>query len=292
MSTSATKRPAGRICSISAGVRYSITDAILPYRDKVTVANDHPDRIDERFTGDDLDPSVWTTSYLPAWSSRAASVATYAITSDGLLLSIPPGQGLWCADRHQPPLRVSGVQTGNWSGPVGSTLSQQPFAEGLTVREEQPAFWGYTPHFGHLEVELSALISPRSMFSAWLVGFEDQPDRCGEINLVEIFGDTVRDGTVAYGCGIKAFRDPALSEEFAAEPRALDISQPHVYAVDWRPGRVDFLLDGQPIRTVSQAPDYPMLLIIGVFDFPDRAAPGDNQVPELLVRRVTGRPNP
>ena len=106
-----------------------------------------------------------------------------------------------------------------------------------------------------------------------------------------MFGDTVRDGTVAYGCGIHAFRDPALTEEFAAEPRALDVAQPHAYAVDWRPGRVDFFLDGEQIRTVQQAPDYPMLLIIGVFDFPDRAAPGDDQVPELVVRRVTGQPN-
>ena len=257
----------------------------------MTVAYDHPDRIDEHFTADDLDPSIWTPSYLPAWSSRAASAATYAITPDGLRLSIPPDQGLWCADRHQPPLRVSAVQTGNWSGPVGSTLGQQPFAEGLTVREEQPAVWGYTPHFGYLEVELAAVISPRSMFSAWLIGREDQPHRCGEICLVEVFGDTVRDGTVAYGCGIHAFRDPALTEEFAAESRALDIAQPHAYAVDWRPGRVDFFLDGERIRRVSQAPDYPMLLIIGVFDFPDRAAPGDDQIPELIVRRVTGHPN-
>jgi hypothetical protein len=100
----------------------------------------------------------------------------------------------------------------------------------------------------------------------------------------------VRDGIVAYGCGIHAFRDPALTEEFATEPRTLDISQPHAYAVDWKPGRVHFLLDGEQIRTVNQAPNYPMLLIIGVFDFPDRAAPGDDHVPELLVRRVTGHP--
>ena len=194
VSTSATNRPAGRICSISDGDRYSITEAILPYRGKVTVAHESGARIDERFRGDDLDPSIWTPSYLPAWSSRAAAAATYAITPEGLRLSIPPDQGLWCADRHQPPLRVSAVQTGNWSGPVGSTLGQQPFAEGLTVREEQPAVWGYTPHFGHLEIELAAVISPRSMFSAWLIGVEDEPNRSGEICLVEVFGDRVQDG--------------------------------------------------------------------------------------------------
>ena len=256
----------------------------------MTVAHESGARIDERFRGDDLDPSIWTPSYLPAWSSRAAAAATYAITPEGLRLSIPPDQGLWCADRHQPPLRVSAVQTGNWSGPVGSTLGQQPFAEGLTVREEQPAVWGYTPHFGHLEIELAAVISPRSMFSAWLIGVEDEPNRSGEICLVEVFGDRVQDGTVAYGCGIHAFRDPALTEEFGTEPRRLDVAQPHAYAVSWQPGRVDFFLDGDQVRTVQQAPDYPMLLILGVFDFPDRALSGDDQVPELVVRRVSGRP--
>jgi hypothetical protein len=34
---------------------------------------------DERFTGADLDPNVWIASYLPAWSSRAASAATYSV---------------------------------------------------------------------------------------------------------------------------------------------------------------------------------------------------------------------
>jgi hypothetical protein len=53
---------------------------------------------------------------------------------------------------------------------------------------------------------------------------------------------------------------------------------------------VDFLLDGELLRTVPQAPAYPMQLIVGVFDFPRRAAPAreDVPVPELVVRRVSG----
>jgi len=47
-----------------------------------------------------------------------------------------------------------------------------------------------------------------------------------------------------------------------------------------------------PVKTVHQAPDYPMQLILGVFDFPDRAPDGEADVPvaELVVRRVLGRP--
>jgi hypothetical protein len=250
-----------------------------------------PGALDERFDAADLDRDVWVDSYLPAWSSRAASKATYAIERRGLRLSIPPEQPLWCPDLHDGPLRVSAVQTGNWSGPVGSTRGQQPFCDGLVVREEQPAHWGFTPHFGRVEVECQATIGPRSMFSAWMVGLEDRPERCGEICLVEVFGDTLEDGSAAVGSGIHRFRDPALTEEFSADRLPLDVARPHAYAVDWRPGAVDFSVDGRLIRTSGQAPDYPMQLIIGVFDFPDRARPGESESePELIVRSVRGTP--
>ena len=45
-------------------------------------------------------------------------------------------------------MRVSCIQSGNFAGPLGSTIGQQPFWEGLLVREEQPEFRGYLPHFG------------------------------------------------------------------------------------------------------------------------------------------------
>ncbi len=32
-------------------------------------------------------------------------------------------------------------------------------------------------------------LSPRSMASLWMSGLEDEPDRCGEICVFEIFGD-------------------------------------------------------------------------------------------------------
>lgn len=240
---------------------------------------------DERFT--QLDPTIWTTSYLPAWSSRAAAAATLATGPDGLDLSIPPSQPLWCPDLHDGPLRVSAIQSANRSGPVGSTDAPQPFRDGLVVREAQPTVLGFIPHFGSVVVTCSAHLTPRSMFSAWMVGLEDQPDRCGEICVMEIFGDRVAHGRADVGQGIHPFRDPALREDFSAEPRKIDIEQSHTYGVRWRPGSVEFSIDGVTTRTAAQAPDYPMMLILGLFDFPDR--PGDpDDVPHLRVTRVTG----
>jgi hypothetical protein len=258
-----------------------------------------PAEIDERFGGGRLDLSVWTPAYLPAWSSRREAAATYAVDGDGLHLTIPAGQGLWCPGLHDGPLRVSAVQSGNWSGPVGSTRGQQPFRDGLVVREAQPATWGFTPHHGYVEVECRATLTERSMFSAWMVGLEDEPDRCGEICLVEVFGDSLTTDAAgapvaALGCGVHAFRDPRLVEEFSADPYPIDVGTDHRYAVAWRPGRVEFFVDGTPVKAVEQAPDYPMQLIIGVFDFPDRAPAGQAEVPvpELVVRRVLGRAHP
>jgi len=252
--------------------------------------------IDECFDAPELDSDVWTAAYLPAWSSAREAAATYALDDDGLHLTIPPGQPLWCPDLLDSPLRVSAVQSGNWSGPAGSSRGQQPFRDGLVVREAQPTRWGFTPYYGYVEVQCRATITERSMFSAWMVGLEDEPDRCGEICIVEVFGDTVTtDGNgrsaASLGCGVHAFRDPQLTEAFAARSRPIDISTDHRYAVDWQPGRVEFLVDDVPVMTVDQAPDYPMQLILGVLDFPGRglAAQPRIPVPELIVRRVLAR---
>ena len=131
------------------------------------------------FEGDDLDRSVWIPYYLPQWSSRAQSAATYEVAGSQVRLSIPPGQGLWCPAEHEGPLRVSAIQSGVFSGDVGSTVGQQPFRDGQRVREAQPTQWGWTPRYGVLEVQARMELTPRSMASAWMVGIEDEPGALG-----------------------------------------------------------------------------------------------------------------
>ena len=246
--------------------------------------------LDETFPGDDLDPDVWFPYYLPHWSSRAESRATYAVRDGELHLTIPVGQAAWCADLHDEPLRVSCVQTGSRSGPVGSTVGQQPFRPGLVVREEQPTMWGYTPEYGQIDIRMRGTVTARSMVAVWMVGIEDRPERSGEICIAEIFGDAVGDGSAAVGMGIHRFRDPSLREEFAAVRLALDVAEFHTYGVDWRPGSVLFAVDGRPVRQVAQAPAYPMQLMVGVFDFPAKGSDSEHPaVPELIVSHVRGR---
>jgi hypothetical protein len=247
--------------------------------------------LDEGFAGDTLDPEVWFPYYLPHWSSREASAATYEVREGELRLSIPVDQPLWCPDLHDEPLRVSCIQTGSFAGPLGSSIGQQAFRDGLTVAEEQPTFWGYTPRYGQVEVRMRGTVTPRSMVAFWMSGIEDRPERSGEACVAEVFGDDITLGTAAVGMGVRPFRDPALVEDFTADHLAIDVADDHTYGVDWRPGSLTFSIDGTPVRQLDQAPDYPMQLMIGVFDFPAKSVGGDDDaVPELVVTRVRGRP--
>jgi rhodanese-related sulfurtransferase len=235
---------------------------------------------DDDFDGPALDRDAWLPHYLPHWSSRAASAATYAVEGSELRLTIPRGQGLWCEDTHDdPPLRVSGVQSGARDG-------QLAFRDGLRVREHQPTWWGVTPCYGRLEIRARMELSPRSMASVWLAGVEDEPHRSGEICVFEIFGDAL-DGaaSAAVGMGIKHFRDPALTWDFEAPRLPIDVREPHDYAADWSPGRVEFSVDGELVRTVPQAPEYPLQFMVAVFDFPRTPGPDDHE-PLFAVDRV------
>jgi hypothetical protein len=247
----------------------------------------------ETFDGTSLDGGRWLPHYLPQWSSRAESEATYEVAGSELRLSIPTGQGLWCSDSHATPLRVSGVQSGVFSGPVGSTTGQQPFVADQVVREEQPAWWGWTPQHGRIEVCARMELSHTSMASVWMVGLEDSPERCGEICLFEVFGSTISaDGSAAeIGSGLHPFRDPALVEEFSAVRREIDVREPHAYAVEWRPDGVDFLIDDRLVRSSQQAPRYPMQMMIAVFDFPEPGSESTH-IPVLAVDEVRGEPLP
>lgn len=239
---------------------------------------------EDDFDRPDLDLTVWLPNYLPAWSSLAASAAQYEIKDSCLQLTIPPEQGLWCEGDHKPPLRVSGIQSGNFSGPVGSTIGQQAFRDGLLVKEEQEPFAGFTPDGGYLELRARGVVSPRSMVALWMVGREDRPERSGEVLVTEMFGNAVVPGESAeVGLGLRAFRDPTVLGDFSAPRLPIDLNEFHLYAVEWNRERADFYVDDELIKSCPQPPTYPLQLELAVFDFPADAEPDDTVVPEFVV---------
>ncbi|RYB94008.1 glycosyl hydrolase family protein [Nocardioides oleivorans] len=226
--------------------------------------------VTEHFEGSDLADDRWVPHYLPHWSSREGTRASYDVHDSVLRLRVPVGQGLWCPDRHRPSLRTSTVASGLYAGPLGSTLGQQPFADGLTVTEEQPPFRGWLVSGGRVTVRARADLTARSMVSVWMTGFEDEPDRCGEVCVFEVFGDTVTSSSAGVGAGVHAFRDPALGEDFSVTPVDLDLREWHDYSVSMTPSGCTWTVDGRALRTSAECPSYPLQLFVGVFDFPER----------------------
>ena len=138
-------------------------------------------------------PEPWLPHYLPAWSSREATAASLRVANGKLVLDIPIDHPLWCPATTRPPLRVSGIQSGSWSGPLGSGFGQQRFREGLVVREEQERFEGWLPSSGRVEIRARMDLSPRSMAALFMSGFEDDPEQlqCGELCVFEVFGNAL-----------------------------------------------------------------------------------------------------
>ncbi len=66
-------------------------------------------------------------------------------------------------------------------------------------------------------------------------------------------------------------RDPRIVDDFSVLEMADDLADLHEYVVDWGPDRLVFSMDGRVVKEVRQSIDYPMQLMLSIFDFPDRA---------------------
>jgi Glycosyl hydrolases family 16 len=179
---------------------------------------------------------------------------------------------------------VSSLQTGQFAGPVGSTVGQHRFNPAAVVREAQPNVRLYTPLYGRIELRASVGDDPRTMAALWLIGYEDEPERSAEICVCEIFGRDVGQDTVLVGLGVHPFGDPGIADDFSRLELPIDARLPHVYAAEWTPDGVTFLVDGAVVKHTAQSPAYPMQLMLNIYEFPASAEDGPPRpYPKALV---------
>lgn len=239
--------------------------------------------VEERFDAGHLDTARWWPFYTPHWSSRERTAARYDLSAGGLELRIDADTEPW-APEVDGQVRVSHLQTGQFSGAQGSQTGQHRFREGLVVTEEQPEHRGWLVHHGVITARFAAIRHPRAMVAFWPIGFEEQPDDCGEICIAEIFGDEIDDTGGWVGVGVKAQNDPRLRTDFEKIRVEGDLTAPHDYAVQWSAHRLRFFIDGRAVKTVEQSIDYPVQLMLDVYELP---APGPRDVSQHpLVFRV------
>ena len=245
---------------------------------------------EDTFDEDALEAGRWVPHYLSHWSSRERSAARYELGGGHLRLLITADQQPWCPELDGD-VRVSSIQTGAFAGPVGSTIGQQRFNPNAVVREVQRNIRLYTPHYGRVELRAKALDDERSMVALWLIGYEDEPERSGELCVCEIFGRDVGPGHAKVGMGIHPFGDPELVDDFSAVEVPIDVREFHVYAAEWEPGHAAFFVDRELVKTVGQAPDYPLQLMLGIYEFPgetDSGRPAGEYPKAFVVDYVRG----
>jgi beta-glucanase (GH16 family) len=128
------------------------------------------------------------------------------------------------------------------------------------------------------------------MLAIWLVGFEEaSPEDSGEICIAELYGDRSGRRRSTVRLGVKSHHDPRLRPEMVDLPVDLDTTDEHTYAAEWDHRGVRLYIDGRLVRTVAQTLDYPLQLMIDLFEFPSGDARDDEAYPKsAYVHRVRG----
>ena len=224
---------------------------------------------DEDFCGSGLDPGRWVAHYLPQWTTPERSAARFDLEPGRLRLRIDVDQPAWRIEDGE--LRVSNLQTGTASGPLGSPIGPDRHRPDVTVRSPQPTRALYTPSSGLVEAVLRASPEPTCMLAFWLVGFAGIPEQSGELCVCELFGDRIGRERSAVNVGVKAHADPGLHDDVEEMQLDLDAYAWHTYSVAWTSAEARFYVDDQLVRTVEQGLDYPQLLLVDLFEFPQGA---------------------
>ncbi len=245
-----------------------------------------PDVEDDFASGPRSD--LWVAHYLPHWTTPNRSAARYDLTETGVRLRIDADQPDWRPE--DAPLRVSNLQTGTFSGGLGSLRgTHRHRQDGLRVRSPSPTRLLWAPSAGRVEVTVSASRDQDCMLAAWLVGTEHEAEgAAGEVCIFEIDAAAVGSTTTARS-GVKDHGDPRLTTDMAEVELPFDASRPHTWTVIWGDGETIIGCDGITLRRVPQAPDYPLFLMLDLFEIGD---PGGGYPKTATIHHVRGWQGP
>jgi hypothetical protein len=128
------------------------------------------------------------------------------------------------------------------------------------------------------------------MLAFWLVGFEEQSaEQSGEICVAELFGSAIGPSRSGVRIGVKAHNDPRLHDDMEEVALDLDAGAWHTYTAEWTAERIRFFVDDQLVRTVHQRIDYPLQLMVDLFEFPQDTDRDEAAYPKIgEVRAVRG----
>ncbi len=225
---------------------------------------------EDHFKQPELNLNKWFPHYLPHWSNLEKSKASYKIENHALRLFISDKQAPWCPE-YDGDIKVSGLQTGHYSKEVGSPEGQHRFRKGQEVRHYLPPFQLFLAQYFRLEMRARAKLNANNLAGLWLIGFEEEAEKSGEITLFEAFGHNIKQNNARIGRGVKQLTDPLLLDEVDDSELAINIEDWHTYAMEWTAEGIDFYLDDTLISSTKQSPNYPMQLMLNFYEFPSQS---------------------
>lgn len=218
---------------------------------------------DDQFSEGQLNESIWIGTHLPHWSSRAATKPNYKIANGQLTLFVADQQP-WCPE-FDGVTRVSNLQSAVTEAKLGDSFGQHRYKTGLKVREQQSSDYRALMLNGRLEIRARVSLTEQSVAALWLLGLEDKPENSGELCLFEIKSENLAENEMLVGMGTKAYFDPRLSTDFT-EFRVNNPDEFHMYAVTKTSAGLAFEIDGQTVFSSTQTYDYPLQLMLGVYE--------------------------
>lgn len=213
----------------------------------------------EEFNDAVLNPSKFSDSYMPHWTSQEQSLAHYDVTNGILSLRIDKDtQGPWWAfDDVQ---KISSIQTGMRDG-------LHNFWDTCTITDHHRAVRNFETRYGYFELR-ARVPDDSGLHSAWwMIGTETKSDETAEADIFEICGPDINTDQSRVRVSVHPWNDAGLSEQSLDYYPACDVSQDfHVYGFEWQPEGMKFYFDGNLVKETSQSPDYKMITFLGIYE--------------------------
>lgn len=215
----------------------------------------------EEFNGSALDSGKWLDYYLPHWTStRENAKARYTIAGGVLTERLDPDTPAWNA-QYDSTVKISSLQTyeKDW---------WHRFNYSMPNDHHEPDFNGYSTMYGYFEIRAKeSNVGGGGHQAWWMVGTEDtsSSSQNPEIDIIETFFSKPQTWRIAaYGWGDPNFLSSwTLSED--PVPSGTPSQEYHVYAMDWTPTSLKFYYDNQLYKTINDAPNMKMGMILGIY---------------------------
>ena len=245
--------------------------------------------LNDDFITKNIDLKNWIPYYLPHWSSKEMTKPNYEIKAGNLTLKITEEQKPWCPEFNGE-VKCSSIQTGLYSGKLGTAIGQHKVSPACIVREQQKTTITFLQQYGYFEIRAKALYTKSNVVALWMIGFEDSPEKSAEICIFEVKGSNVNKGKATIGYGIRKFKDDKLTDDFHEDDFKIDVLKFHIYAAEWTPEKVIFYIDNQKTRELNQSPKYPMQFMLGIYEIPseERDIKDETYPKEFIVDYVRG----